>query len=324
MAFKNVLEQLKEVTTIVADTGDFEAIERLKPTDATTNPTLIMKASQNDAYQPLIQEAITYARNEPTLEARKRKCMDRLVVSFGREILKKIPGRVSTEVDARLSFDTDETIRLARALIRLYESEGIARGRILIKIASTWEGLLAAKTLEAEGIHCNMTLMFSFVQAVGAGEFGVKLISPFVGRIYDWYKKQGKLDETDIRNDPGILSVRKIHHYYKQKGYLTEIMGASFRNIKQIIALGGTDLLTISPSLLNELNTTPPVHEPFLLKHEPVAPDIPPLIEPNIHEKTFRWLMNEDAMATEKLAEGIRIFAADTVKLENTLIEQGL
>ncbi len=306
----NQLEQLKQYTTVVADTGDFQSIEAFTPRDATTNPSLILKAVQKPAYQPLLSEVLQKHKGKSTDEM-----VDHLLVAFGLKILALIPGRVSTETDARLSFDTEGTIAKGRHLIALYEAAGIPRERVLIKIASTWEGIRAAQALEKEGIHCNMTLLFSMPQAIAAAEAGAKLISPFVGRIFDWYKKStGENYNSDT--DPGVQSVTNIYAYYKKFGYSTEIMGASFRNTGQILALAGCDLLTISPELLQQLAETDAPVERRLYIENAVSTNIRRL---NFDEKSFRFAMNEDAMATEKLAEGIRLFCADAIKLENLL-----
>ena len=307
------LEQLKQFTTVVADTGDFEAMREYLPQDATTNPSLILKASQQEAYQHLVDQAITEHRDSslsgPSLT---EAIIDRILILFGREILKIVPGRVSTETDARLSFDVEGTIEKARTLIALYQQEGIERERVLIKIAATWEGIRAAEQLEQEGIHCNLTLMFSLTQAVACAEANVQLISPFVGRIYDWFKKDTGNEYSGL-DDPGVQSVHSIYHYYKKFGYKTEVMGASFRNAGQIRSLAGCDLLTISPGLLEELqNSTDPLNR--ILNAE--ASQQMELERQPSDEKSFRYLLNEDAMATEKTAEGIRKFAADMVKLE--------
>lgn len=314
----NQLDQLRQFTVVVADTGDFASMRAYAPRDATTNPTLIYKAVQMDSYAHLLEKAAERADREGCASADKVACVtDHLLVLFGQEILKIVPGRVSTEVDARLSFDREATLAKARRIIALYESEGIDRERVLIKIASTWEGLQAAGELEREGIHCNLTLLFSLAQAVVAAENNITLISPFVGRILDWYKKQtGKDFHTN--EDPGVESVTQIYNYFKHFGYTTEVMGASFRNLGQIQALAGCDLLTISPNLLEELkqNTQPlpRVLSPEHALHEQIH-------RMELEEKTFRWHMNADPMATEKLAEGIRLFAVDTDKLE-TIIEK--
>ncbi|CAG8465740.1 12144_t:CDS:2 [Acaulospora colombiana] len=311
-----VLDQLKQFTTIVADTGDFESIAKYKPQDATTNPSLILAATQKPQYSKLIDEAIEYAKSKDgSVEEKVEWATDKLLINFGCEILKIIPGRVSTEVDARLSFDTEGTIAKAKRLISLYKEVGISPDRVLIKIASTWEGIRAAEILEKEGIHCNLTLLFSFPQAVASAEAGATLISPFVGRILDWYKKNtGKTySSTD---DPGILSVTKIYNYYKKYGYSTIVMGASFRNVGEILELAGCDFLTISPTLLNELaNDSSPIKR-NLSPESAKSCDEPKV---TYDEKTFRWELNEDQMATEKLSEGIRKFAEDGGKLKNEL-----
>jgi transaldolase len=307
----SLLEGLKRHTVIVADTGDIEAIGRLRPRDATTNPSLILKAADKPAYQPLIRAAIDGGRSEPPGEL-----LDRVLVAFGLEILRRIDGRVSTEVDARLSFETAATLRKARRLVALYESQGIARERVLIKIAATWEGIRAAEVLEMEGVHCNMTLLFALPQALACATAGATLISPFVGRIYDWYKKSAGPAWDEAANagsrDPGVASIRAIHARLKGAGYKTEIMGASFRNVGQILALAGCDLLTISPELLDQLAATQG-DVPRSLGAVESATEAPTT------EARFRWELNEDAMATEKLAEGIRIFAADARKMEERL-----
>ena len=312
----NQLDQLKNFTTVVADTGDFELMKEYAPQDATTNPSLILQAAQKEAYREIVAKAIADHENSPLPEREKiESIIDQVLVLFGLEILKIVPGRVSTETDARLSFDAGATVAKARRLIELYELEGIGRERILIKIASTWEGTRAAEILEQEGIHCNLTLMFSLVQAAACAQAGVKLISPFVGRILDWHKKNtGR--EYAPEKDPGVESVREIFAYYKKFGYETEVMGASFRNKGEILELAGCDLLTISPGLLEELqNSTEPVSQK--LKADAVADAPIELVATD--EKAFRWQLNEDAMATEKTAEGIRKFAADIVKLEHLI-----
>lgn len=308
-----LLDSLKRHTVIVADSGDIDAIERLQPRDATTNPSLILKAAEQARYQPLIQAAAAGAVSTADQ-------LDRVLVAFGVEILKRIPGRVSTEVDARLSFDTRATIERARRLIALYEAHGVARERVLIKIASTWEGVRAAEVLEREGIHCNMTLLFCTAQSLAAAAAGATLVSPFVGRIYDWYKRAagGAWDEAAHAgaNDPGVRSVREIYARLKGAGYRTEIMGASFRNVGQILALAGCDLLTISPELLRELAASEGDVPRALDGAAPAAAE-------RLSEAAFRWQLNDNAMATEKLAEGIRSFAADAVKLEQRLAALG-
>jgi len=315
----NLLEQLKTYTKVVADTGDFDSMMAFKPVDATTNPSLIYAASMNARYKPLIDDAILYAKNlsgDKTVQL--NHAMDKLAVNFGLEILDIVPGRVSTEVDARLSFDTEASIAKAHELIKLYEANGISRERILIKVASTWEGINAAEKLENEGIHCNLTLLFSFAQAVRCAEANVTLISPFVGRILDWYKKDRGVSDIPAAVDPGVKSVKEIYSYYKKFGYNTIVMGASFRNVGEIIELVGCDALTISPSLLKELESTEAVLEKKLDAAKSKLLDINPVM---MDEKIFRWMMNEDAMATEKLAEGIRKFTEDLIKLEKHIAE---
>lgn len=304
----NQLEQLKQYTTVVADTGDFQSIKAYTPRDATTNPSLILKAVQKDEYKPLLEKAV---RDNPN--ASTGDIIDHLLIAFGTEILKVIPGRVSTEIDARLSFDTEANVAKGRELIALYEKAGIPRERVLIKIASTWEGIRAAEILEKEGIHCNLTLLFSLAQAIACAEAGVQLISPFVGRIYDWYKKSTGIDYMGAE-DPGVQSVKRIYNYYRKFGYKTEVMGASFRNTSQILELAGCDLLTISPDLLQKLaDTDAPVERK--LGNDAAAG----IVQLSVDEKTFRFMLNEDAMATEKLAEGIRAFCADSGKLKQII-----
>jgi len=316
----NLLEALKQMTVVVADTGDIESIARYAPRDSTTNPSLIYAAAQMPAYRRLVEDAIAFATAETKDKAqRTQACLDKLAINFGLEILKIIPGRVSTEVDARLSFDTHATIRKARRLIGLYEAAGIDRKRILIKVASTWEGIRAAELLEQEGIHCNLTLLFSFPQAVACAEARVTLVSPFVGRIYDWYKAFRKVDSIAAPEDPGVHSVTQIYNYFKKFGYKTEVMGASFRNVGEIIELAGCDLLTISPQLLQELQSS---QGTLVRKLDPARAQTLNLQKVEMDEKTFRWMLNEDAMATEKLAEGIRKFSADLVKLEKYVHER--
>lgn len=313
---KNHLAQLKQFTTVVADTGDFASMEEYKPQDATTNPSLILQAAAKPQYEHLVDQAVSEHADTPlTGDSLLESIIDRILILFGLEILKIVPGRVSTEVDARLSFDTEATVAKARHLISLYEAEGIDRKRILIKIASTWEGIRAAEQLEKDGIHCNLTLLFAFAQAVACAEAGVQLISPFVGRIYDWYKKDTGIDYKGAE-DPGVLSVQRIYNYYKKFGYQTEVMGASFRNVGQITELAGCDLLTISPGLLEELHNTPGELDRKLCADQAEALDLEKI---HLDEKAFRYMFNEDAMATEKTAEGIRNFAADIVKLENLI-----
>ncbi|KAI8968907.1 transaldolase [Mycotypha africana] len=318
----SVLEQLKKFTTIVADSGDFESIAQYKPQDATTNPSLILAAAQKPQYAHLIEDAIKYAKEKGKSDDEKlRLANDKLLVNFGTEILKIVPGRVSTEVDARLSFDTDATVSKALALIKLYEENGVDKERVLIKIASTWEGIQAAHVLETKhGIHCNLTLLFGFAQAVACAEAGVTLISPFVGRILDWYKKTTGEDYT-AANDPGVSSVTKIYNYYKKYGYKTIVMGASFRNTGEIEELAGCDFLTISPALLAKLQEDNKNIERKLSPDNAKTCDLEKVTFFK-DEKAFRWEMNQDAMATEKLSEGIRNFAKDGVKLEDLLKEK--
>jgi transaldolase len=308
----NQLEQLKQLTTVVADTGDFESMCIYQPQDATTNPSLILQAAAKPEYRHLVEQAI---RENPG--AALDTVMDRILILFGLEILRIVPGRVSTEVDARLSFDTAGTLAKARQLIAAYEKEGHSRDRVLIKIASTWEGIKAAEVLEKEGIHCNLTLLFSFAQAVACAEAGVRLISPFVGRILDWYKASTGKDYQGA-DDPGVQSVRAIYNYYKKFGYQTEVMGASFRNKGEILALAGCDLLTISPALLAELQAST---DPVIAQMTPSEAANSSYQKLSLDEKTFRFMLNEDAMATEKTAQGIRNFAADIVKLEKLVQE---
>ncbi len=308
------LESLRKVTTVVADTGDIEALAKYAPQDATTNPSLLAKAAQMPKYKPLVDEALAHAGKQGGGKAKVTSAfMDKLAVNFGSEILKLIPGRVSTEVNATLSFDTEGSIQKARELIGLYEKGGVSRERILIKLGSTWEGIRAAEVLEKEGIHCNLTLLFSFAQAVACAEAKVTLISPFVGRIYDWYKKSKNVSDIPIEQDPGVESVRRIYTYYKKFDYKTQVMGASFRKVEQVIELAGSDLLTISPDLLEKLRTAEGEVTPRLTVEKAKASDVERI---SLDEKTFRWLHNEDAMASDKLSEGIRIFNADARKLE--------
>ncbi|HCT40247.1 MAG TPA: transaldolase [Moraxellaceae bacterium] len=313
----NQLQQLQKMTTVVADTGDIASIARLKPVDATTNPSLILKAASQPEYAALIERAVSLAKTEATPDARRRRALTETAVAFGAEILTHIPGLVSTEVDARLSFDTMGTVHEARRVIAAYAAAGVPRERILIKIASTWEGIRAAELLEGEDIHCNLTLLFSFAQAQACAEACVTLISPFVGRILDWYKKAEGRNYT-AEEDPGVKSVARIYEYYKSTGVKTVVMGASFRNTGEITQLAGCDKLTISPALLDELATNTAVLPRRL---DPARIDSG-LLLPRLDEKAFRWQHNHDAMATEKLAEGIRLFAADLVKLENMLIQK--
>jgi transaldolase len=308
-----LLESLRQYTTVVADTGDIEAIAQHRPQDATTNPSLLFQAAQMPAYCHLVEEATEVASEQGgTHQRMAEEFIDRLFVLFGSEILNVIPGRVSTEVPASLSFDTAGTLAKARRLISLYEEKGFSRDRILIKIASTWEGIRAAEVLELEGIHCNLTLLFSFAQAVACAQAGVTLISPFVGRIYDWYKKENG-GEIPSDQDPGVASVTRIYNYYKKFGYKTQVMGASFRNVNQIVRLAGCDLLTISPELLNQLENTEGTVKRELDQVKARESKEQRL---RLEEHTFRWMHNEDAMATEKLAEGIRKFNSDAQHLQ--------
>src|SRR5262245_51777692 len=317
----NLLDSLKRYTTVVADTGDFEAIAEYQPQDATTNPSLLYQAAQKPQYGHLVDDALHHAIQSPgDRAARTEAFMDKLLVSFGCEILKIVPGRVSTEVDAGLSFDTEGTLNKAHRLIRLYQQGGIGRERVLIKIASTWEGIRAAEQLEREGIHCNLTLLFSFAQAVACAEAGVTLISPFVGRIYDWYKKQ-RGGDIPADEDPGVASVTRIYDYFKKFDYKTQVMGASFRKVDQIVRLAGCDLLTISPDLLEQMEKTPGEVTRRLSAETAKASDATKI---HLDEKTFRWMHNEDAMAVEKLSEGIRKFYADARKLEKYVRETHL
>jgi transaldolase len=312
----NQLDALKQFTTVVADTGDFKQMAAFQPTDATTNPSLILKAVQKADYAPLLQDTVAQFRGRPLDEV-----MDRLLVRFGCEILAIIPGRVSTEIDARLSFDTHGTVARGERLIELYQAQGISIDRILIKVAATWEGIVAAEQLERKGIHTNLTLLFSFCQAVACGQAKVQLISPFVGRIYDWYKKSAGATWVEAEragaNDPGVQSVTQIYNYYKKFGIATEVMGASFRNVGQITALAGCDLLTISPDLLAVLTATEAPLSRALVTATAQSSDLEHVY---FDENSFRLALNEDAMATEKLAEGIRAFCADAVKLDQLLL----
>jgi len=311
----NQLTQLKSMTTVVADTGDIEAIAKFQPQDATTNPSLLLKAAKIPSYQPLLVQAVAWAKtqsndkNQQVIDA-----SDKLSVLIGLEILKIVPGRISTEVDARLSYDTQKSIDKAHKLIAMYNEAGISNDRILIKAASTWEGIKAAEQLETQGINCNLTLLFSFAQARACAEAGVYLISPFVGRILDWHKKDTGRDSYEAFEDPGVISVSNIYNYYKTKGFKTIVMGASFRNVGEVLALAGCDRLTISPDLLDELSNSNETVEQKLFSDKLLSAADKPLTQAE-----FRWLMNEDAMATEKLAEGIRNFAKDQVLLENML-----
>ncbi len=315
----NLLDQLRGMTVVVADTGDFESIAQFQPRDATTNPSLIYKAAQMPHYKHLVEEAVAKAQSEaaPGSPEFIDACIDYLFVGFGLEILKLVPGRVSTEVDAGLSFDTEGTVQKARRLIGLYEAEKIDRKRILIKIASTWEGIKAAEKLEKEGIHCNLTLLFGFAQAVACAQAKVTLISPFVGRIHDWYCKERGVKSIPATEDPGVQSVTRIYNYYKKFGHKTEVMGASFRNTGEIVELAGCDLLTIAPELLDELKHKEGALARKLAPETAHSPESKPL---DLDEKTFRWMQNEDPMATEKLADGIRKFNADLVKLRELTV----
>jgi|688.fasta_scaffold03399_8 transaldolase len=320
MANQSKLQQLKSMTVIVADTGDIEAIKKHHPTDATTNPSLILAAAQKPQYHPLIQDAVSYSeKHSRSPTDRGTLLMDKLFVNFGVEILKLIPGRVSTEVDARLSFDIDGSINKAKHLIQLYEEAGISRERILIKLASTWEGAQAAAKLEKEGIHCNMTLLFSLAQAIACAEAKATLISPFVGRILDWYKKNENVSGYAPADDPGVKSVTQIFNYFKKFDYKTQIMGASFRNVDEILELAGCDLLTISPQFLEELeNTSGPVPK----KLDAAKAHSLDIKKITLEEKSFRLMFNDNAMATEKLSEGIRKFAEDALKLEKFIFKE--
>ncbi len=309
----SLLQQLKQYTTVVADTGDFRQMEVFAPQDATTNPSLILAAAAKPEYAPILAAALAPFKGADAADpATMAEMVDAVIVAFGLEILKRVPGRVSSEVDARLSFDTEGTVARARSLMALYEQAGIPRERVLIKIAATWEGIQAARVLEQEGIHCNLTLLFSLVQAVACAEAGVRLISPFVGRILDWYVASTGESYT-AETDPGVLSVRSIYNYYKKFGYPVQIMGASFRNVGEVLALAGCDLLTISPNLLAELSAGEGELLPTLSPESAAASDATRIAA---DEKSFRFLFNEDAMATEKTAEGIRRFAVDIRKLE--------
>jgi len=313
----NQLEQLKKMTTVVADTGDIEAIAKFQPQDATTNPSLLLKAASLSNYQNLLTQSVNWAKEQSNdAEQQVIDAADKLSVLIGLEILNIVPGRISTEVDARLSFDTQASIEKAHKLMAMYNEAGISNDRILIKLASTWEGIKAAEQLEKSGINCNLTLLFSFAQAQACAEAGAYLISPFVGRILDWYKKSTGKTEYAADEDPGVVSVTAIYNYYKAKGYKTVVMGASFRNSGEILALAGCDRLTISPQLLDELaNTEGDIEQKLSDDHQPQPQ------QGSLTEAQFRWLMNEDAMATEKLSEGIRNFAIDQVKLEKQLAE---
>jgi transaldolase len=305
------LESLRKHSLVVADTGDIEAVARWKPQDATTNPSLLLAAAQDPRFRHLVDAAIGEARGDIAL------AMDGLFVQFGREILRHVAGRVSTEVDARLSFDAEGSMARARRLVELYDRHGVSREKVLIKLAATWEGMRAAEKLEREGIHCNMTLLFSFAQALACADAGVTLISPFVGRIYDWYRASRKVDDIAIEEDPGVASVTRIYNYYKKHGYRTQVMGASFRKTGQILALAGCDLLTIAPDLMDKLAQTPGAVECRLSVERARAEKLEKIA---MDEKTFRWMHNEDPMASDKLAEGIRRFDADARKLERLII----
>jgi transaldolase len=305
----NQLEQLKQYTTVVADTGDFQSIQAYTPRDATTNPSLILKAVQKAEYKPLLEKAV-----RDNLNASSGEVIDHLLIAFGKQILNIIPGRVSTEIDAKLSFDIEGSVAKGRELIALYEKAGVPRERVLIKMAATWEGIRAAEQLEKDGIHCNMTLLFSLGQAIACADAGAKLISPFVGRIYDWYKKSTGIDYIGAE-DPGVQSVKRIYNYYRKFGYATEVMGASFRNTSQILELAGCDLLTISPELLQKLADT---DAPVTRKLSADAPGAG-MVKLTQDEKTFRFQLNEDQMASEKLGEGIRAFCADSGKLKQII-----
>jgi transaldolase len=312
----SALEQLKALTKVVADTGDFAAMEKFKPEDATTNPSLILAASNMDAYKEIVDKAVAFGMAfDGSIAEKIEKAVDKMFVLFGVEILKVVPGRVSTEVDARLSFNKEAQIAKAKSLIAMYEEEGIAKERVLIKLSSTWEGIQAAKDLEFHhGIHCNLTLLFSMAQAIACCEAGVTLISPFVGRILDWYVANGDQKTFEPKEDPGVISVTKIFNYYKKFDYKTVVMGASFRNKGEILALAGCDLLTIAPKLLAELEASNEVVEPCLSVESASKADLEKI---NLDEATFRWMLNEDQMATQKLSEGIKKFAADQVKMDN-------
>ncbi len=315
-----ILDQLKQHTQVVADTGDFQTMKRFKPIDATTNPSLIFAAAQKPEYNDILQRALDYGRKTGTdTDQKLAETLDMLAVLFGVEILNIVPRRVSTEVDARLSFNIEGSIEKARKLIGLYEENGISREKILIKLAATWEGVKAAEELEKEGIHCNLTLLFSFAQAVACAEAGVQLVSPFVGRIYDWHKKDRGVDHIPGKEDPGVQSVQKIFHYYKRFGYETEVMGASFRNTEEIIELTGCDLLTISPNLLAELEQA---EGELLLRLDAKDSMNMDLTKLYLDQQDFLWMHNEDAMAVEKLSDGIRKFTADLLKLEKLIAKE--
>jgi transaldolase len=314
----NMLESLKKYSVIVADTGDIEAIARLRPQDATTNPSLLYLSAQNPKYRALVDDALAAGmRAKGDRAAQAEATLEKLAVNFGCEILKHIEGRVSTEVNANLSFDVEGSVTKAHHLIESYGQAGVASERVLIKLASTWEGIRAAEMLEREGIHCNLTLLFSFAQAIACAEAGVTLISPFVGRIYDWYKKERKVEDIAPEEDPGVQSVTRIYNYYKKFGYPTQVMGASFRKVEQIVGLAGCDLLTIAPDLLDKMEKTPGALNRRLSAESAKASAAEKIA---MDEKTFRWMHNEDAMATDKLAEGIRKFHVDGRKLEEYVL----
>lgn len=316
----NLLEQLKTYTKVVADTGDFQSIRQYRPIDSTTNPSLILAAAQNEKYAHLIQDAVKVASNASLSRSRRiRLAMDLIAVNFGLEILKVVPGRVSTEIDARLSFDTRGTIERAREVVGLYESAGVARKRILVKVAATWEGIKAAEQLEKEGINCNVTLLFSKAQAIRCAEAGVYLISPFVGRILDWHKKERGFKSSVASEDPGVRSVTEIYHYFKKFGYSTIVMGASFRTKEEILELAGCDALTISPAFLKELEES---EGELVRRLDPEKSQQMPIERVMMDEKTFRWMLNEDTMATDQLAHGIRKFSEDLVKLEEYVLSK--
>ena len=315
----NQLDQLKQFTVVVADTGDFGTLKQFTPRDATTNPSLILKAAQMPEYKALVEKTIADTKKSSTnAKELLPSVLDDLLIAFGSEILKIVPGRVSTETDANLAFDTEALIAKGRKFISLYEKRGVGRERVLIKVASTWEGIKAAEILQREGINCNLTLLFSLAQAIACAEAKVKLISPFVGRIMDWYKAKEKKDFAPAE-DPGVISVKEIYGYYKKFGYATEVMGASFRNVGEIQELAGCDLLTISPPLLAELQKST---EPLPRKLSPEIARDSKLEKISLDEKKFRWMLNENAMATEKTAEGIRSFNADAMKLEQFISAQ--
>src|SRR3954452_20980878 len=314
----NVLESLKNYSVVVADTGDVDAIARLRPQDATTNPSLLFQSAQNPRYRALVEDALAVGmRARGDRKVKVELAMDKLAVNFGCEILKPVKGRVSNEVNASLSFDQEGSLAKAHQLIALYQQAGVSPERVLIKLASSWEGIRAAEKLEREGIHCHMTLLFSFAQAVACADAGVTLISPFVGRIYDWYRAQRKVDDIPVDDDPGVASVARIYNYYKKFGYPTQVMGASFRKTEQILALAGCDLLTIAPDLLDKLAKAAGPVERKLSVDKARAQSVDKIA---MDEKTFRWMHNDDAMATDKLAEGIRRFDADARKLEKLII----